>query len=290
MKEPKMTDKNTGMSYEVLTKKIFQHILDQDSVHTIEAKHNVILQGKSVKHQIDVYWEFELGGGITYRTIVQCKDWASNPVKQEHLLTFKAILDDLPGQPRGIFVTRKGYQSGAKEFAEAHGIILYELNEPNWEGTITNIDMKMIFYVPKIQDFQFEQDMEWMTKQSTKIGSEQNEIHYTNFCRPSDQIEFFDDEKNAIGMQNIIDKWVAESACQEKSLQPVTHVFDRPTYMKTSLTEFPMVKINSVSAKISLRKSEHELAVSGPEIIGFILKNVLENKKIKVDKDGKPLK
>jgi hypothetical protein len=35
----------------------------------------------------------------------------------------------MPGQPRGIFVTRRGYQKSAKAFALKHGIILYELDE-----------------------------------------------------------------------------------------------------------------------------------------------------------------
>lgn len=284
-----MTDKNTGISYEVLTKQIFQHILNQNSVHTIEAKHNVTLQGRTVKHQIDVYWEFDVGGGIIYKTIVQCKDWATNPVKQEHLLAFKAILDDLPGQPRGVYVTRKGYQSGAKEFALSHGIILYELNEPNWDGAITTIVMNMVLYVPQFTDFQFNQDMEWLAEQRAKLGKKTNEINFKNFSLPPDQIQFFDDERNTISMRTIIDKWVAEFGFQESVLQPVIYVFDKATYMKTDSAETPMVKFNSVSAKISQKKFEKELTINGPEIIGFILKNVLENKEIKIDKSGKPI-
>ena len=58
----------------------------------------------------------------------EAKDWQS-PVKKGQLIEFKGILDDLPGQPRGVFVTRTGYQQGAKDFAAAQGIILYELDE-----------------------------------------------------------------------------------------------------------------------------------------------------------------
>ena len=66
------------------------------------------------------------------KVIVQAKDW-QHRVEQVHLLAFRQVLDDLPGQPRGIFVTRTGYQSGAKEFALAHGILLYELKEADDE-------------------------------------------------------------------------------------------------------------------------------------------------------------
>jgi hypothetical protein len=67
--------------------------------------------------------------GIAYETVVQAKDW-KNPVKKGQLIEFKGVLDDLPGQPRGVFVTRTGCQRAAKDFAAAHGIILYELGEP----------------------------------------------------------------------------------------------------------------------------------------------------------------
>ncbi len=91
---------NTGIPYELITQQIFQEILAQDSVVTIEVMHNITLQGKTLSHQIDVFWEFEMGG-IRYTTVVQAKDW-STAIDQGELLKFRAVLDDLPGQPRGI--------------------------------------------------------------------------------------------------------------------------------------------------------------------------------------------
>src|ERR1700687_4261693 len=120
-------EKNTGIPYEHLVQGIFQAIHDQEEVSTIAVEQNTILQGKISTHQIDVYWKFEKGG-ITYEAIVQAKDWQSK-VKQGDLFQFNCVLCDLPGQPRGIFVTRTGYQQGAKDFAAAQGIILYELDE-----------------------------------------------------------------------------------------------------------------------------------------------------------------
>ena len=122
------SDKNTGVPYERLVQGIFQAIHDQEEVNNLTVERDKTLQGKISTHQIDVYWQFEKGG-ITYETIVQAKDWQTNPVKQGDLFHFKCILDDLPGQPRGVFVTRTGYQQGAKHFAAAQGIILYELDE-----------------------------------------------------------------------------------------------------------------------------------------------------------------
>lgn len=42
------------------------------------------------------------------------------------------MLEDLPGQPKGIFVSRGGYQQGAREYARTHGILLYELRETDY--------------------------------------------------------------------------------------------------------------------------------------------------------------
>jgi hypothetical protein len=117
---------NSGVSYERLGQEIFREILGQSHV-PIDVRHNVTLQGKTTTHQIDLYWEFKIGG-ICYTTVVQAKDWAT-PVGQGELLKFRAVLDDLPGQPRGIVVTKNGYQRGAEEYAHAHGIVLYELAE-----------------------------------------------------------------------------------------------------------------------------------------------------------------
>lgn len=59
-------------------------------------------------YQLDVCWEFERGG-IKYATVVQAKDWTTRAVDQGELFKFKTVLDDLPGQPRGVFVTRTRY-------------------------------------------------------------------------------------------------------------------------------------------------------------------------------------
>jgi hypothetical protein len=117
----------TGKSYENLVQVIFQLILQQKDFPNVSVERNVILRGKTTSHQIDIYWKFEVGG-VPHEVIVQAKDW-STPVKKGQLLQFKEVLDDLPGQPRGIFVTRSRYQKGAKDYALAHGILLYGLKE-----------------------------------------------------------------------------------------------------------------------------------------------------------------
>jgi hypothetical protein len=126
-----------GIPYEILVQSIFQEIHDQQSAHTIQVEHDITLQGTHTTHQIDVYWEFLLGG-IVYRTIVQARDW-KNAIKQEDVLAFKEVLNDIPGQPRGIIVTRTGFQRGAKAVAKGHGIKLYLLSQYRSHHIITDV-------------------------------------------------------------------------------------------------------------------------------------------------------
>lgn len=56
-------------------------------------------------------------------------------------------MQDIPGQPRGIFITKTGYQKGAREIAEKLNIVLYELRKPtdkDWEGKMR--DLKIILH------------------------------------------------------------------------------------------------------------------------------------------------
>ena len=109
--------KNTGIPYEALTKWIIEQISLESGVHTTKIEHDVDLQGRDAVHQIDVLWEFEVGG-FKYTTVIQAKDWITQKVDQGKLLQFKCVLADLPNQPRGLVVARKGFQSGAIEFAK----------------------------------------------------------------------------------------------------------------------------------------------------------------------------
>lgn len=123
--------KNTGKPFEKLTQEIYQAFCDFDTSEycfkKIQVQHDVKIQGKSgATHQIDVFWEFNLAG-VNYKTLVEVKDWKS-PVEKEQILSLKAKIDDIPNS-NGIFVSRTGFQEGAKIYAEHSGIQLYTLTE-----------------------------------------------------------------------------------------------------------------------------------------------------------------
>lgn len=144
-----MKKKNTGKAFEQLVTEIYQafcdHSAQSEGFRKVNVQHDVTLNGKlGNTHQVDVYWEFELAG-TTYLTVVEVKDWSTS-IKQEHIMAFKAKLDDIPGCPRGIFVSRGGFQKGAKMYAAAHGITLIQISSDNSPSFIVHISSTTTHY------------------------------------------------------------------------------------------------------------------------------------------------
>lgn len=120
----------TSTDYELFAKEIYEYLLKEEGV-TIDVQHNVELQGKAAKHQIDVYWEFTLGG-VKHRVAIECKNYGKNTeVEIGHVRNFFGALYDIGDGIKGIMVTKNRYQSGAKAFADYYGIQIKELKKPN---------------------------------------------------------------------------------------------------------------------------------------------------------------
>ena len=119
---------NDNIEYERFTQEIYNEILKNQSVKNIDVKHNVKLTGKSgQKHQIDVYWEYQYDN-TTFKIAIECKNY-NHTVSISKVRDFFGVFYDLE-DVKGIMVTKKGYQEGAKKFGEHYGIDLMELREP----------------------------------------------------------------------------------------------------------------------------------------------------------------
>ncbi len=152
---------NNNIEYELLTKSIYEALLLQDGV-TTEVKHNIILKGKAAEHQIDVYWEYKIADTL-FRVAIECKNYNSK-VTIGKVRDFHSVLNDI-GNIQGVMVARKGFQSGAKEYAEHYGINLKEIREPedaDWKGRIKTIVMKMNMITTHIHERKINIDDEWM--------------------------------------------------------------------------------------------------------------------------------
>lgn len=96
-----------------------------DGLENVRVLRDVKLSGASQQHQIDVLWEFTLGG-VSHQTVVEAKHWRKF-VGINEAKSFKGLLDDLPGRPHGILISSAGFQRGARRFAKVHSIQLCTL-------------------------------------------------------------------------------------------------------------------------------------------------------------------
>lgn len=125
---------NPNTEYEKFTQEIYQELVNADAPQRIDVQHNIKLKGRSgQEHQIDVYWEYEIAGA-KHKVAIECKNY-NKTVEIGKVRDFFGTLYDL-NDVKGIMVTKKGYQKGAKEYASYYGIDLKELRNPNPGETI----------------------------------------------------------------------------------------------------------------------------------------------------------
>ena len=128
---------NHNTEFEHFTQQVFQKLVKNDVLKPTTVQHNVKLKGKSgCEHQIDVYWEYEIAGNM-HRVAIECKNFISL-VPIGKVRDFFGVLHDL-NNVRGIMVSSKGYQEGAKKFADFYGISLKKLRRPSRDESIGSI-------------------------------------------------------------------------------------------------------------------------------------------------------
>jgi len=129
---------NNGKAYEVFVASLQEAILNSEykNIHTnIIVEHNKkIIDNCGIERQFDVYWEYELGG-LTYKTVIECKDYNSK-ITVDKIDSIIGKIKDIPDL-KPVFATKKGYQSGAEKKARKNNVellIIREQNESDWIG------------------------------------------------------------------------------------------------------------------------------------------------------------
>lgn len=106
---------NANIEYEKFAQEVYQELVNADVVKSTEVRHDIKILGKSgQKHQIDVYWEYEIAG-VLHKVAIECKNY-NKPVPVSKVRDFYGVLSDL-NNVSGIMVTKIGYQEGAKKLA-----------------------------------------------------------------------------------------------------------------------------------------------------------------------------
>lgn len=61
-----------ALEYERFVRDIIEALLRAQGLETVKVEHDVQIRGLSRSHQVDVYWEYRLGG-VLHRVIINCK-------------------------------------------------------------------------------------------------------------------------------------------------------------------------------------------------------------------------
>ncbi|HGF5127239.1 TPA: restriction endonuclease [Vibrio parahaemolyticus] len=142
-----------GRDYEIFVQNLQQALLDSEEFlkhKNIEIERNKkIADNFGILREFDLYWEYELAG-VSYKTIIECKDYASK-VSVEKIDALIGKIRDIPDL-KPVFATKVGYQSGAEAKATNNKIdllIVREQNESDWydkDGTpllkYVNVDIQ----------------------------------------------------------------------------------------------------------------------------------------------------
>jgi hypothetical protein len=168
--------------HELVSKAIFEALLKQSNAENLEVRHNITIKGLMTDHQIDVFWRFRMAG-LDHSVIVQVKKQKGR-AKKGDLLLFRDVLFDIPGQPKGVFVSEHGYQKGALEVTQAAGITAFEIREISSEAprdpiTMTNLSIMTMtqkpdesfaleykILQPTVSDLRLSLDELWMAQHS----------------------------------------------------------------------------------------------------------------------------
>ncbi len=257
---------NENTEYEKLTQEIYQAINSSEDIKTIDVQHNIRLLGKSgCKHQIDVYWEFEMMGE-THKIAVECKNYSSE-VSVGRIRDFFGVLHDV-GNVKGIFVTKKGYQSGAIKFAEYYGISIKELRFPtddDWTGRVKDIIINISAFSTQIRKRQPDIDMDWLFS-----NTDYKEGDTVDFSGMSDEIKIVDENGVEITNFHELESKLPQDWKEESSR---THkvTFDN-AYLKSPKGE--LMKINSISYEYDVISETETSITEGETIAKAILKDV----------------
>lgn len=273
---------NDNIEYEKFTQEIYNEILKNLYVKNIEVKHNVKLTGKSgQKHQINVYWEYQYDN-TTFKIAIECKNY-NHTVSIGKVRDFFGVLYDLE-DVKGIMVTKKGYQEGAKKFGEHYGIDLMELREPE-EGEAIVAETTLTID-SSVRHRLFQVDEDWAKEHDLNIQSYKQRLDW--LCSPvcgkwinATHIPLTTKEdkiRNSKG-EIIADIRKLEDKLPENSKQDDDYVYPfEDAYVKT---EWGDIKIKEVKFEYENYAETRQIKIDAQNITKAILKNAI-NKEVQL--------
>ena len=259
--------------YEKLTQEVYRALLiSNDRINTIDVKHNVELVGRSgQKHQIDVFWEFEMAG-VKYQTAIECKNY-NGSVSVGKIRDFSAVLSDV-GNINGIFVTTVGFQSGAIRFADHYKINLIVVRPPtekDWEGRLRSIHLKINGSSATNIRQEFILDDEWM-KTNYPIRTE--------FKLSGFQDELFIVRLDGSKISSLHDLESRLAVGKFESVVNENRVFELGDDAFIIDNSGKSLKIKAISYTFDIQVSTHTASINGDRIAKAIMIDVQSGKRV----------
>jgi hypothetical protein len=279
--------------HELLSKAIFEALLKQSNAENLEVRHNITVKGRITDHQIDVFWRFRMAS-LDHFVIVQVKK-RKEPAKKGDLLLFHDVLLDIPGQPRGVFVSEHGYQKGALEVAHAVGIKAFEIREisrdtPQDPATMTShsvmfmtvrLDKLMLeseILQPTISNVRLTLDGPWLARHP------QSWPENMPFTAVVTGVRFLDaDGKERTSMQRLVQDRIKEFREAGHTLLEVE--FPEPTYTSgirllaqdgTLIVSVDKLKIVKLTAALDITKTTVTAPLFTSEAATYLFRNAIE--------------
>jgi restriction system protein len=113
----------TPEEYELQVKMWLESVAGE--LDSFSANHREVLSSADGEYEIDVVVRFKALGGVQFKALVECKKHKS-PIKRELVQALHQKQQSV-GANKALLVSTSDFQSGAVEFAKAHGIALIRL-------------------------------------------------------------------------------------------------------------------------------------------------------------------
>lgn len=270
---------NPNTEFELFTQWVYQRLVNNDVLKPTKVQHNVKLKGKSgCEHQIDVYWEYEIAGNL-HRVAIECKNYDSL-VPIGKVRDFQGVLADL-NNVNGIMVSRKGYQEGAKKYADQYGISLKELRSPNYGETVigkidivTHVDLRRTLFLVD-EDWALEKgiNMERYRQRLNAIRFPNNEewTKTSHIPLQTDEDIIRDFKGEQISSLKELEEQLHE---EELNCAPVTFSFEN-AYI--AVHGVGPVKIKEVRYEYKIKDEVRSIAIDAGAFVMAILKDAQSN-------------
>lgn len=116
----------TPTEFEIVCRDTLKAYAEKEALQDFLIIHDKKIEADDGIFQIDIYCEFN-ALGAKFKVIVECKRYR-RPVEREKVIALHAKVSSI-GANKGILISTSGFQTGATQYAEKHGITLIQIAE-----------------------------------------------------------------------------------------------------------------------------------------------------------------